>query len=195
MTTNNESNNLWQIVNYDDLVYFLKGSLNAHIMLGIVLPNTPKTIKTTIKTYIKNKSKLFPNVTFLYYVAKNTDIGKNTLLDKDASKYPFVYCIYNTKHILAEVSNVDGYDAIDECFNEIENDYAIHLHQWENKDRENEQHEFQKQIKIQKNLQEQANTEKKKLLDKLIVLKEKGAEYQMNFVEDIAMRRKEELSK
>lgn len=204
-----KQNNLWQLVTYDDLLYFLRKSKNGHVVLSIVLQNTPKEIKSIIKSFIKDKSKIYNNVTFLYYIARKEDLGKNSLMNKDVSVYPFLCCIYDIKNILAIVHNIDCVQALNDCFGEVENDYIMHKKhiddlnydeidiieddkQKQIAQQEQNAHAFKEQVKSQLDAYQQGIEDKKRLLDKLILLKQKGEQYQLDILNEVGKRKKEE---
>jgi hypothetical protein len=59
--------NIWEVVCVNDLIKILKDSPQQFIILGIVLESTPKSIQVIIKKFLKEKSKHFPNMKFLYF--------------------------------------------------------------------------------------------------------------------------------
>lgn len=213
------SNNLWEVVCFEDLLYFLRKSKNSHIMLGMVLQSTDDDIKSLIRSFLKNKSKIFPNVTFLYFVVRSKDMGKlNGMIDKDESKYPFIYNVYNVHDILIKTCNIESYDDLVSSFSEIEQDYIIHKKHFvvqhqksESEDLSSGNHtsnddsvltqtqqmekikeQMKKQMETQAEQQQQNLSDKKRLLDKILLLKTIGEQYQLDFVQDIAKRKKEE---
>lgn len=98
------SQNLWQIVKYEDLIYNLKKSEKQFIVLSLILSTTKDKTKKMIKRYIKNKSQQYPQLTFLYYLVKDNDIGRNGLFHNDLSKYPKILHIYDIKELLIGVT-------------------------------------------------------------------------------------------
>lgn len=117
------TNNLWQILNRDDLLFHLRNGKNKIIVLSLVLLNTDQNIKTMIRKYIKRKAEEFSNIIFLYYVVRNEDIGRvGTLIPKDLEKYPTLYHIYNVTELLGEVTGIDDTKLIDQSFKRM-NEY------------------------------------------------------------------------
>jgi hypothetical protein len=211
-------NNLWEVISFDDLLYFLRKSKDSHIMLGMVLKSTDDDIKSMIRTFLKHKSRIFPNVTFLYFVAKNCDLGKlGGLIDKDVSNYPYMFNIYNIRDILIKISNIESMEDLEKGFAEIEPDYQLHKkhflqhflsenndesdneigsHELSGPDAGNNAEQFKEQMKKQMELQaekqQQSLSDKKRLLDKILLLKASSEQYQLEFVQDIVKRKKDE---
>ena len=121
--------NIWEVVCVSDLIKILKDSPQQFIILGIVLETTPKSNQVIIKKFLKEKSKMFPNMKFLYFKANQKDLGKISLLDKDDTKYPYVYHIYDTTNIFIKVHSANQQSLI-EAFNEGEQYYKKNLQEY-----------------------------------------------------------------
>jgi hypothetical protein len=63
-----EINNVWEIIEFNDLVHILKNSKKRFITLAIVTEETDENSKDILCNFLKNKSKIYPKVTFLYYL-------------------------------------------------------------------------------------------------------------------------------
>jgi hypothetical protein len=96
--------NIWEVVCVSDLIKILKASPQQFIIIGIVLESTPKEIQSTIKRFLKSKSKDFPNMKFLFFKAGQKDLGKISFLEKDETQYPFMYHIFDTSNIFIKVN-------------------------------------------------------------------------------------------
>ena len=121
--------NIWEVVCVSDLIKILKDSPQQFIILGIVLETTPKSNQVIIKKFLKEKSKMFPNMKFLYFKANQKDLGKISLLDKDDTKYPYVYHIYDTTNIFIKVHSANQ-ESLIEAFNEGEQYYKKNLQEY-----------------------------------------------------------------
>lgn len=135
----NITKNLWQVMKYDDLLYLLRQSEKGrHVTLCIVLRSTPDNIKSSIKKFLKDKSRIFPNVTFLYFIANKKDLGAiPNVVDKDESEYPVMRYIYNVKELLGSVYSIETTRDLQDGFKEIiENDYIIHRNLMAKRERE-----------------------------------------------------------
>lgn len=121
--------NIWEVVCVSDLIKILKDSPQQFIILGIVLESTPKSNQVIIKKFLKEKSKHFPNMKFLYFKANQKDLGKISLLDKDETKYPYVYHIYDTTNIFIKVHSANQQSLI-EAYNEGEQYYKKNLQEY-----------------------------------------------------------------
>ncbi len=106
MTQNieNTNQNLLHIANRDHLISYLLDTKEKFVVLALVLIDTPDQTKVIIRKHIKEKSKLYPNVIFLYCSLKKDDCGKVwNLLPEDESKYPIICHVYDIEKKLGEV--------------------------------------------------------------------------------------------
>ena len=99
--------NIWEIVTVNDLVKILKEHENKFVIVGLTLQDTPLDMVKTIKKFLKDYSKIYKNITFLYLNVLDKDLGRINILKKDKSEYPFVYHIYNTSDIFVSVNRVN----------------------------------------------------------------------------------------
>jgi hypothetical protein len=99
--------NIWEIVTVNDLVKILKEHENRFVIVSLTLQNTPTDIVKMIKKFLKDYSKIYKNITFLYLNVSDKDLGRINILKKDKSEYPFVYHIYNTSDIFVSVNRVN----------------------------------------------------------------------------------------
>ena len=70
------NNNLLEIIKFDDLLKKLREGENKFIVLAVTLDETQESIKIMLRKFIKEKSKIYPKVTFLYYKLQKNDLGK-----------------------------------------------------------------------------------------------------------------------
>lgn len=130
MSQNNEliqQTNLGQPINRDDLLFHLMSGKGKFIVLTLVLLETNESIKIALRKYIKKKSKIYPNVLFLYYAVRNDDFGKIwDMLPNDPDTYPRVYHLYDVDKWLGEVWNLHDKNTIE---NELEYSFQkLHKH-------------------------------------------------------------------
>ena len=218
------SQNLWQIVNRDDLLYFLRGGKGKFIVLTMVLLSTNDNTKKLIKKFIKNKSKQYPHITFLYYVVRSEDFSKKiSFLNNNVDEYPKMCHIYNIDTMLIELKAIDGFDIMEKSFKKLDEYYSVNNKQTHNQ-QQTEESEGSESSKNDKQLppvqqiipqiangigsmlqagQSQQNTqypaqpinpvlERKKLLEKLTLLRNKSEEYTIEFLKECQKRKKEE---
>jgi hypothetical protein len=114
--------NIWEIISLNDMVRILKESPKKFVIIGITLQSTPDSTSKMIKKFLKQKSKLYPNITFLYFKAKDSDLGRISLLDKNKEQYPYVYHVYDTSQIFVSV-NIANEETTYQAFSEVEDYY------------------------------------------------------------------------
>jgi hypothetical protein len=108
---------------------------------------------------------------FLYFKATQKDLGKISLLDKDETKYPFVYHIYDTTNIFIKVHSANQQTLI-EAFNEGEQYYKKNLQEYlvmkqqvekvNDNDNDNVDIDLEKNVKHDNNNQNEDNKKKSK---------------------------------
>jgi len=156
--------NLWEIMKYDDLQYLLKRAKNKFVVLSVITSDTSSEIRKLIKLFIINKAKKYSKVTFLYYKAKDEDVGKKPpIFNDDKSSYPKLFHIWNSESnmmILSGILSVDNSELLEESFEDLDEMYEHGvLPQLDNSDDEDD-----KKNKNSKNKsnQQNHNTEVKK---------------------------------
>ncbi len=117
-------NNLWEIIKFDDLVYLLRNAEKKFVVLSIITEDTDESTKKMIKVFVKEKSKIYPKVTFLFYKAKKQDFGRlQPMFDKDIEKYPKLFHIWDVKEILTGVLAIDNKEIMEKSFEDFNNVY------------------------------------------------------------------------
>ena len=64
--------NLLEIIKFDDLLKKLREGNDKFTVLVITLNNTETSKKIMLRKFIKEKSKIYPKVNFLYFQAQNS---------------------------------------------------------------------------------------------------------------------------
>lgn len=195
--------NIWEIVNVNDLIKILKKNEKKFVIVAITLDSTPKSTVKILKKFLLHYSKIYHNLTFLYYKADLKDLNKLNLLNKNTDEYPFVYHIYDTTEIFVTINRANE-QTIYEAFNAVEKHYKKDLHDnTMNQDKQSESN-----IKINENIND-VSAEKikndeitaqmnrkvlqhQKLLKKISVLEKHKTQFNDDFLEDIRKRKQEE---
>lgn len=214
--------NIWEIVTLNDLIKILKEKEKQFVIVAITLDNTPKEIIKIIKKFLKTYSKLYENLTFLYYNASIKDLGRISLLNKNVDEYPYIYHIYNTSDIFVSVNRAnkntiyEAFNAVEEYYKKDLQSYLINKNNIDNIDNiknDNNTTDITDKSNIQinqdiqtinsqqiKDDEEQAKINRKviehqKLLEKISILENKKKDFNIKFLEDIQKRKKEEKLK
>jgi hypothetical protein len=198
------NHNIWEIVNLNDLVKILKDSPKKFVIVGITLNSTPEPIAKMIKKFLKVKSKIYPNITFLYYRASDSDLGRISLLVKAKEDYPYIYHIYDTSNIFVSV-NAANEQTTYEAFAAVEEYYKKDLTNNTGNNSSNTNHNvYQEDNSNQMNIvneeeaeleQQRQMIEQKKTLEKILLLQKKAKDYNIKFLETIQDRKKRENKK
>jgi len=202
--TEKMSQNLYQIQKYSDLVDFLKGGKDKFIILTLIDDNTDTNIRNMLKKYIKDKSKKFTNVLFLYYVVKPEDAGRVHIGKEDLTKStPKMLHIYDVHTLLIGISQIDSVEDVEHTFGQVEKYYLDDLA--ENMESVSDKNQSSQEIKSDKNqsspelksdkkefVQLDPLVEKKKMLDKIVLLRDRVEKFNRDFLNDIMLRKKEE---
>lgn len=214
--------NIWEIVTVNDLVKILKEHENKFVIIGLTLQSTPVDMIKIIKKFLKDYSKIYKNITFLYLNVLDRDLGRINIIKKDKSEYPFVYHIYNTSDIFVSVNRVNKQTLYESMYavekyykkdlenylsnlsNEKSNNVIINNNlaftnqpntNQPNNDGNEEYDENQEQQQIndlQNEETQQKVLEHENLLNRIVVFEEKKKIHNLKFLEDIQKRKKEE---
>lgn len=194
----NMSQNLWQVVNMDDLLYFLRNGKNKIIVLSLVLLNTDELIKRNIRKFIKRKSEIYTNITFLYYAIRDTDFGRISIISGNKDEYPKMCHIYNVTELLVEVTGIDNMDILESSFKKLDN-YYMNFKEEQDVIENNNTTELKvstPQTPLSTNItnEEVKNpiVEKKKFIEKITLIKQKSDDYNIEFMRECQKRKKEE---
>jgi hypothetical protein len=201
--------NIWEIITLNDLVKVLKSSEKKFVIVAITLDSTPKNIIKILKKFLVNYSKIYKNLTFLYYKADKKDLGRINILNTNEEEYPFVYHIYDTSEIFVSVNRANG-DSILEAFTAVEDYYKKDLQVYLenlNNDKTDKKEKNESNITInnindvsqEKIKQDDITAElnrkallHQKLLEKIAIFERKKELYNTQFLEDIKKRKKDE---
>jgi len=198
--------NIWEVVTINDLIKIIKENPQKFVILALVLNSTPKSLQVYIKKFLKQKAKIFPNMTFLYHKVSPKDLGKISLLDKDINQYPLMYHIYDVNNIFIKITNAVQ-ETIVEAFSKGEEYYkkdllklstpekaksSITINQVEQVKNNQEDNNNAEQDTSSWDKQQQIMAEQQKLIEKVITLQNKGKEYNLEILKDLKDRKKEE---
>lgn len=208
--------NIWEIVALNDLIKILKEKEKQFVIVAITLDNTPIELVKIIKKFLKTYSKLYENLTFLYYNASVKDLGRISLLNKDVNEYPYIYHIFDTSNIFVSVNRAnhntiyEAFNAVEEYYKKDLQNYLINKNNIKNNENitDNTDKTDKSSIHINQDLhtvnsqqmkddEEQAKMnrralEHQKLLEKITILENKKKDFNIKFLEDIQKRKKEE---
>ena len=118
--------NIAEVTHVEGIEKLLKNSFTRFVILAFTLKSTPNDTKIYIRKWLKETSKKFSNILFLYFCADKKDLGKMNLLPDDDSGYPFIYHIVDVKNILVKVNNANSETIID-SFNQVKGYYIKDL--------------------------------------------------------------------
>ena len=210
-------NNLWEVVTVTDLIKLIKENPQKFVIVSLVLESTPKPLQTFIKKFIKDKAKQFPNMTFLYFKVNKRDLGKFSLIDNNPEVYPLIYHLYDINNVFIKVTSAVK-DSIIEAFSKGE-EYYIQDLQKQNKPQKKSQTEIQVaniptfksnnqetilENKVEENqenqepklneqeIMQQEWEKQQQLIARVVNLQQKAKEYNLELLEDIKQRKKEE---
>jgi len=184
--------NLWHITSFDDLPVVLKNNQQNFVVLTIITNDTTEQIRVMLRKYIKEKSKLYPKVVFLYYKAQRNDFGNlKPLLDSDATQYPKMFHLYE-REILSFCAMIDCKEKLDESFEELNGPYL------NGKPFEQENESPKEELKNESKDDFPApplidpEIERKKTHEKIKLLREMQHQCEIDFIEEFAKRKETE---
>lgn len=99
-----EKNNIFQILNIDDIKKILIGNNTSIIIFGISYAGSDD--EKWLKKFLKIQSKSNKDFIFVFYSTQiKQDCDKSHLIKKNVESYPVMYYIYD-KEILQEIETV-----------------------------------------------------------------------------------------
>ena len=207
------SQNIWEIVTVTDLMKILKEHEQKFVIIAITLQNTPQETVKMLKKFLKDYSKKYKNITFLYFNVADKDLGRISLLNKDKSEYPFLYHVYDVKNIFVSVNRVnkntlyESMYAVEKYYQQneynINNNITINNQNGngnnndnnnDNNDNNNDNNDENNMLLNDEETQRKV-IEHEKLLNRIYLFEEKKKKHNREFLEDIQKRKKEEKNK
>ena len=198
--------NIWEVINLNDLVKILKENEKKFVIVGLCLENSELEIKKSVKKFLKTYSKIYPNITFLYYNVSVKDLGRISLITKNVEEYPYIYHIYDVSNIFVSVNRAnnntmyDSMSAVEEYYkkdlqnmhnpisnNDINENNDVNEHENEN---ENENENITNLVYDNNKV-----LEHQQLLDKIVIYEEMKKKHNINFLADIQQRKKDEMKR
>jgi hypothetical protein len=205
--------NIWEVVCVKDLSKILKESPNKFVIIGLVLDVNEKKIQSYIKKFLKEKSQIYPNMTFVFYKVTKKDFNKISLISDDPEEYPIIYSIFDCENVFVKVNMAEPATII-ESFNAVktyyDDDLVKYLEEKSTKiitksksktksDSESESTKLSKpelEIPEQPTMPSMSQSElmeaQQKLMEKILCLENKTKEHNLEFLQDIKERKKSE---
>jgi len=182
------NSNLFECEKLDDIKIFIESS--KIIFFGFVLKETNKCDKILIRRFFKLKSKEYPNILFIYYVANEYDLGKiSPFLPMEKDKYPAIFQskeqnVYFSLCGKISKNKLEHIFEIKELRQLYDDDKQLFLKEIENNTNENENENKLSDDEI-----------KKRNMDKIIALSKLSEEIQNKLINEIKKRKENEESK
>ena len=185
--------NIWEVTTVTDIVKILKNNPKKFVILGLSLASAPKSEQKLIKKFLKDKAKLYPNMTFLFFKVEKNNLGKISLLDADVDTYPWIYHVYDYNNIFIKVNNANE-ETIYKSFEAGEQYYKKDLEEYNGNNRDNiteSKTEAKTEAKTD-DIDQDAWKQQQIMIEKLLTFQNKGKKYNLELLEDIKQRKKEE---
>jgi hypothetical protein len=204
--------NIWEVVCVKDLSKILKESPNKFVIIGLVLDVNEKKIQSYIKKFLKEKSQIYPNMTFVFYKVTKKDFNKISLISDEPEEYPIIYSIFDSENVFVKVNMAEPATII-ESFNAVKSYYDDdHIKYLEEKSTKSTKpaktksdSESETSSKLSKQeletptlppmppmSQSELMEAQQKLMEKILCLENKTKEYNLEFLQDIKERKKSE---
>lgn len=188
------SRNIWEVKNINDFAYLLKHNLT--VVAGLVLSENSDRQKIAIRKFLKEKSKKFYLITFIYFRVPGEVLGSFGIIKEDKKAYPIMYHIRNSEDVVAWIFNADKKN-MDNCFKAMEKYYLKEMEQYEkdNEKKDDEENPLLAQDneeleKIKASDKPDPMTEKNKHMEKCKVIMDKYESEKEKFIKDIGNRKK-----
>jgi len=176
--------NIWEVTTVSDIVKILKLNPKKFVILGLSLVSAPKLEYKMIKKFLKEKAKIYPNIIFLFFKVEKNDLGKISLLDSNVDTYPWIYHVYDYNNIFIKVNNANE-ETIYKSFEAGEEYYKKDLEEF----MDNSNKLTTKQVE---DIDQDAWKQQQIMIEKLLTFQNKAKKYNLELLEDIKQRKKEE---
>ena len=197
--------NIWEVVNLNDLVKILKENEKKFVVIGLCLENNSDDIKKSVKKFLKTYAKIYKNLTFLYYNVQLKDLGRISLITKNVEEYPFIYHVYDVSNIFVSVNRAnnqtmyEAMKAVEEYYkkdmvNFIQKQHIINEPNNELNNEPNNEPNNQMNDEMNEEMNRKV-LEHQQLLEKLVIFEEMKKKHNIEFLSDIQKRKKDEQKK
>jgi len=188
--------NIWEVTTVSDIVKILKSKPKKFVILGLSLASAQKSEHKLIKKFLKDKAKLYPNITFLFYKVESNDLGKISLLDSNVDTYPWIYHVYDYNNIFIKVNNANE-ETIYKSFEAGEQYYKKDLEEFVDNNsnkvpNQTEDNTSNKTVNNTIEIDQDAWKQQQMMIEKLLTFQNKAKKYNLELLEDIKQRKKEE---
>ena len=204
--------NIWEVVCVKDLSKILKESPNKFVIIGLELDVNEKKIHSYIKKFLKEKSQIYPNMTFVFYKVTKKDFNKISLISDEPEEYPIIYSIFDSENVFVKVNMAEPATII-ESFNAVksyyDDDHNKYLEEKSIKPTKPAKTKLDSESETSSKLSKQeletptlspmppmSQSElmeaQQKLMEKILCLETKTKEYNLEFLQDIKERKKSE---
>ena len=174
-----------------------------------------KKIHSYIKKFLKEKSQIYPNMTFVFYKVTKKDFNKISLISDEPEEYPIIYSIFDSENVFVKVNMAEPATII-ESFNAVksyyDDDHNKYLEEKSIKPTKPAKTKLDSESETSSKLSKQeletptlppmspmppmSQSElmeaQQKLMEKILCLETKTKEYNLEFLQDIKERKKSE---
>lgn len=169
----------------------------TYVVIAITLETTSQPYKVFIRKWLKKKNKLFPNVLFAYYCAKENDLesDRNNLVVSNPDHYPLLYYMVDITVIGAQAVNITE-QTMHDSFKYMEPWFLEDYENWKD-GKPRPKKEIEKQIEevTENNPQEDSDNEtaETKLLKKKEILKKEEEIKKKNLITQEKLKYEKEM--
>lgn len=198
--------NIMEVTTLSDLKHVMMSYVT--IILGLTLPSTEYETKISVRKFLKRKSEKFPLLTFVYMEVKYNDLDKLNILKSSDDAYPLIYHIRGGNQILVSVSGANE-ETMYGSFDDVEKYYIEEMKNFQKKINNDDasiksdntdSHDESKHVAPCEKTDDihksnplpicDPSIEKKKMIEKLILLNKKREEIGLSFIKEVANRKK-----
>lgn len=199
--------NIRELKHASSISKHLKESAGGFVILGLTTDETSHPLKVYIRKWLKKKSKQYKHILFLYCCLEDDELGTLGILDKDKSKYPLIYHIYDVNQIFVKVDKAIP-NNINESFDQVKKHYVVKQEDEEDDEISNNECDNVKEqventtsgsidkgkndLRKKKEEMKRQIMERKKTQEKIEILNQHAEKFRKKILKNIERRKREE---
>jgi len=195
--------NILEVVNLIDLKTTMQTCMT--VVVAFTIDKTPNEMKKIVRKFLKRKSEIFPLITFVYMKVREQDRHTLNILKGTDDQFPMVYHIRKGNEILVNCQGADK-QMLNDSFDEVEKYYIEEMMEFKNrlkKQNKTDPTDLNDDPNPNDNLPQpdqpaestqpvppNPELEKKKKLEKLVLLNKTCDDMKIDLIREVAKRKK-----
>lgn len=191
--------NILEVENLIDLKTIMQTCMT--VVVAFTIDKTPNEMKKIVRKFLKRKSEIFPLITFVYMKVQQQDRHTLNILKGTDEQFPMVYHIRKGNEILVNCQGADK-QMLNDSFDEVEKYYIDEMMEFKNRLKKQNETDLTDQndeppqpddpntVQPTQPVPLNPELEKKKKLEKLVLLNKTCDDMKIDLIREVAKRKK-----